>query len=519
MEPEGGGVRRLAIALVVALAVIVAPSAVADGPVVTYTITAGTAGDNGWYKSAVTVKLDVTGNVTGSTCPLVYTFKSSSDNLNCTATDGTATTQFSLHFNIDTDAPTVASASVDRPADSNGWYNHPVTVTFVGSDATSGIASCTSVTYSGPDSGTASVGGVCKDKAGNTSNAAAFAIKYDSTPPTVTASPARAPDDNDWYSRPVQFTFTGTDATSGIASCAQPTNYAGPDNASATATGSCTDQAGNTASASSSFHYDATGPKVTVTLARKPDAKGWYTHPVVAKFSGTDAVSGLASCEAAKTFKGPDSASDKVTGTCRDKAGNSASGTVEIRYDGSGPKLARLVAELGDRSATLSWKRPTDIMSVKIVRRPGRGSARSSIVYSGKAATFHDKHLRVGTAYHYTLTSRDIAGNTAVASLTATPRALYAPSPGAHVRAGARLAWVATHGARYYNVQLFRGTTKVLSTWPVVATLRLPQHWSYAGKTYTLRRGTYHWYVWPGIGARAQSHYGKLLGGSYFVVK
>ena len=29
------------------------------------------------------------------------------------------------------------------PADSNGWYNHPVSITFVGSDATSGIASCT----------------------------------------------------------------------------------------------------------------------------------------------------------------------------------------------------------------------------------------------------------------------------------------------------------------------------------------------------------------------------------------
>jgi hypothetical protein len=511
--------KRLALALVVALAVVVAPSAVADGPVITYTITAGTQGDNGWYRSAVTVKLDVTGNVTGSTCPLVYTFKSSTDSLNCTATDGTATSQFSLQFKIDTDAPTVSSASVSRQPDSNGWYNHPVTVTFVGSDATSGIASCTSVTYSGPDSSTGSVGGVCKDNAGNTSSAAAFTVKYDSTPPAVTASPARAPDDNGWYSHAVQYTFAGTDATSGIASCAQPANYAGPDSASATVTGSCTDQAGNSASASTTLHYDATGPKVTVTLARKPDAKGWYTRPVVAKFSGEDPLSGVASCEAAKTFKGPDSPNDKVSGTCRDKAGNTATGTVDIRYDGSGPKLARLAAQLGDRSATLSWKRPTDIMSVKIVRRPGRGAAHSSVVYAGKAASFHDKNLHVGTAYHYTLTSRDLAGNTAVASLTATPRALYAPSPGARVRAGARLAWVASAGARYYNVQLFRGTTKVLSTWPLQATLRLPQHWSYNGKTYTLRSGTYHWYVWPGVGARAASHYGKLLGGSYFVVR
>ena len=511
--------RRAALALVVALAIVVAPSAGAAGPVITYTITSGTAGDNGWYTSAVTVKLDVTGNVTGSTCPLVYTFKSSGDSLSCTATDGTATSQFSLQFKIDTDAPTVSSASVDRPPDSNGWYNHPVTVTFVGSDATSGIASCTSVAYSGPDSGTATVGGVCKDKAGNTSNAAAFAVKYDSTPPAVTATAARAPDSDGWYSHPVQFAFAGTDATSGIASCTAPANYAGPDSASASADGSCIDQAGNKASTASTFHYDSTGPKVTVTLARKPDAKGWYTHPVVARFSGTDSVSGLASCEAAKTFKGPDGTKDKVVGTCRDKAGNTASGSVDIRYDGSGPKLAKLAAELGDRSATLSWRRPTDIASVQIVRRPGRGRAQSSVVYRGKAASFRDRGLRVGTVYHYTLTSRDLAGNTAVAKLTAAPRALYAPAAAARVRAGARLAWVATPGAQYYNVQLFRGTQKVLSTWPVVATLRLPHRWQYAGKTFTLSRGTYHWYVWPGLGARAASHYGKLLGGSFFVVR
>ena len=510
--------RRVALALVVVLAVVVAPSAGAAGPVISYTITAGTAGDNGWYRSAVTVKLDVTGNVTNSDCPLVKTFSSSGDTLNCSATDGQATTQFSLQFKIDTDAPTVMSASVDRQPDSNGWYNHPVTITFVGSDATSGIASCTSASYSGPDSATATVGGTCTDKAGNTSSAAAFAVKYDSTPPTVTATAARPPDSAGWYSRAVQVTFAGTDATSGVATCTAPVSYAGPDSASASVDGACTDQAGNKASASSTFRYDATGPKVTVTLARKPDAKGWYTRPVVARFSGTDALSGLATCEAAKTFKGPDGPKDRVTGTCRDKAGNTASGSVDLHYDSAGPRLARLAAEVGNQSVTLSWRRPTDLTSVQIVRRPGRGKARSSVVYRGKAASFRDRALRVGTLYHYTLTSRDIAGNTSVTSLTATPRALYAPSAGTRARAGAVLAWVATPGARYYNVQLFRGTQKVLSTWPLGATLRLPRRWHYAGKTFTLKRGTYHWYVWPGLGARSESRYGKLIGGSFFVV-
>ncbi len=373
--------------------------------------------------------------------------------------------------------------------------------------------------YSGPDSASATVGGTCRDKAGNTSSAAAFAVKYDSTAPTVTANPARAPDANGWYSHSVQFTFAGSDNLSGIASCSQPVAYAGPDSASASAAGSCVDQAGNTGKSSSTFHFDSTGPKVTASLARKPDANGWYTRPVVAKFSGTDDMSGLASCESAKTFKGPDGAAEKVSGTCRDNAGNVATGAVDIRYDGSSPRLGKLAAAIGDHSATLTWKRPADVMSVEIRRRPGRGSAASSVVFRGRATSFRDTKLRVGVVYRYTLTSRDAAGNKAVASLSATPRTLYAPAPGAHVRAGVSLAWVATPGAHYYNVQLFRGSQKVLSTWPVTASLRLPRAWTYAGKTFKLAPGTYHWYVWPGVGARSASRYGTLLGGSSFVVR
>ncbi len=511
--------RRIALGLVLALAVVAAPSAGAAGPTISYTVTSGTQGDNGWYTSAVTVKIDVEG-ATDTTCPVVKTFNTSSDVLNCSATDGQASNNFSLQFKIDTVAPMVTSASVDRPADSNGWYNHPVAITFVGSDATSGIASCTSVTYSGPDSSSATVGGVCKDNAGNTSSAAAFAVKYDSTAPTVTATPARAADDNGWYSHAVQVSFAGTDSMSGIASCTAPVTYSGPDSSSVSAAGSCVDQAGNKGAASSTLHYDSTGPKVSVELSRKPDSNGWFTRPVVAKFVGTDTISGIASCAPAKTFKGPDGSAEKVSGTCTDKAGNSAAGSVDIHYDGSGPRLAKLAAAIGDRSATLTWKPPAGVTTVEVVRRPGRASAASSVVYRGRATSFHDANLRIGVAYRYTVTSRDAAGNKAVASLTATPRALYGPSPGAKVGAGrVKLAWVAAPGARYYNVQLFRGGKKLLSTWPLTTSLALPRHWVHDGKTYSLKPGTYHWYVWPGIGARSASRYGAMLGGSTFVVR
>jgi hypothetical protein len=70
------------------------------------------------------------------------------------------------------------------------------------------------------------------------------------------------------------------------------------------------------------------------------------------------------------------------------------------------------------------------------------------------------------------------------------------------------LRWRAVPHASYYNVQLWSGGRKVLTTWPSGPNLLL-QH---------LHAGTYIWYVWPGFGPRSQHRYGLLLGRSTFVV-
>jgi hypothetical protein len=94
--------------------------------------------------------------------------------------------QLSVTIRKDASPPAVTGASAGREPDSNGWYNHPVPITFTGSDGVSGLAGCTSVTYAGPDSASASVSGGCTDQAGNTSGTISFSLKYDSTPPTLT---------------------------------------------------------------------------------------------------------------------------------------------------------------------------------------------------------------------------------------------------------------------------------------------------------------------------------------------
>jgi len=102
----------------------------------------------------------------------------------CSAQSGPETTTKSLTVKIDADPPTGVSASIARGADFNGWFNHPVGISWSGSDTTSGIASCTSVTYGGPDGAGAAVGGGCADNAGNTASSP-VAISYDGTAPVL----------------------------------------------------------------------------------------------------------------------------------------------------------------------------------------------------------------------------------------------------------------------------------------------------------------------------------------------
>jgi hypothetical protein len=84
---------------------------------------------------------------------------------------------------IDRTPPQVTTLEPVRPPDYDSWFNHPVGLQFKGTDALSGVESCTGMTYSGPDGAGALVGGTCKDVAGNT-GAASLPLNYDATPPT-----------------------------------------------------------------------------------------------------------------------------------------------------------------------------------------------------------------------------------------------------------------------------------------------------------------------------------------------
>jgi hypothetical protein len=417
--------------------------------------------------------------------------------------------------------PTI-SFTISATPGANGWYvSASATFTIGPTDATAGGA----CTHAGTNvipfpQGTASITCTATHDGGSTSSTTP-SISHDSVAPSVAGGPARGPDSNGWYTRPVDVSFSGSDATSGLASCSGGGTYSGPDSGGGVVTGSCRDNAGNVGEGSVQIPYDTTPPEVTgVQPARAADSNGWYNHPVEITLVGRDATSGIESCTKA-TYSGPDNPDVSISGTCRDKAGHvSAAYVAKLKYDATPPKLNKVAVTPGDRSVRLRLTMSPDVAAVEITRKPGIEDAPESVVFRGKADTFKDTRLKNGTRYEYVVAVFDEAGNADRASTKALPHAaLFAPLDGATVAGSTVLRWVAVPRAKYYNVQVWFKGRKVLSTWPARTWFRLKTSWRFNGKQYRLKPGVYRWYVWPGFRGRAARDYGKLIGSSAFVVK
>jgi hypothetical protein len=265
------------------------------------------------------------------------------------------------------------------------------------------------------------------------------------------------------------------------------------------------------------IRLDATAPAITgAGPDRPPDYDGWWNHPVAFAFQGSDPISGIGGCSSV-TYSGPDSAAAQVTGTCRDVAGNASTGSFPIQYDATPPMLSGLRPAPRVGRIALSWRVSPDAVRVDVSRSPGGGRAARSVVYSGPAKPFTDTAVKTGVMYTYSVTVYDAAGNSASGKVRARPSALE-PATGAHLRKPPLLRWEKARGAHYYNVQLFRGRTKLLSAWPTRTQLQLRRSWRYRDRRHGLSRGHYRWYVWPGLGSRADHRYGALIGHSNFSI-
>jgi hypothetical protein len=375
--------------------------------------------------------------------------------VSCGVSDAEGTVVSTVTVRKDGSPPGVR-IEVQRGPDNDGWYNHPVRFEFSGDEGLSGIAGCSpAATYSGPDSGTATVSGNCTDGAGNTGSAS-VSFRYDGTAPAVEGKPDRGPDANGWYNRAVTFTFTGTDPVSGVHICTNPVAYSGPDTPKTSVTGKCQDKAANWSELKAvELSYDSTPPilkRVKTEISARGISLKWIASKDALSFTIVRRP-GLRNKKVSTVYSGK--ARAFLDGQLR--------GGVKYRYTVTAFDQAGNAAARGLRAQAL-----------RTVSRPARP-----------------------------------VGATA---------ALRGPAPGARLKAPPVLRWSPVAKATYYNVQLFRDGKKILTLWPTKPLLQVPSAWRFAGSTFRLTPGVYRWYVWPGFGPRSASRYGKLLGTRSFVV-
>jgi hypothetical protein len=184
--------RRVALAVaLVAVAVSLMTASVAWGDTITPMCTTPQGTQPcaaGWYTTSVFLSWTWSPLTSGTgTCQAAPYDNDTDTTVSCTVTwtDGFVGTQ-SYTVQVETSSPT-ATATPSRPPDSDGWYNAPISFAFQGSSF-SGIASCTSATYAGPATATATVAGMCVDNAGKSVTVASAPFPYDATPPTLTAT-------------------------------------------------------------------------------------------------------------------------------------------------------------------------------------------------------------------------------------------------------------------------------------------------------------------------------------------
>ena len=291
-----------------------------------------------WANQTVTVHFTCSDAGSGiASCPGDQVFSSNGFFLGGGAAYDNAGNLMFVNFGsigIDKTAPTITASAQkadNTPYIVGTWTSQTVTVHFTCSDADSGLASaCPGDQVISPN-GIFTATSTVADNAGNNASASFGPIQIDKTAPTITASGTKA--DNTpytvgtWTNQNVTVHFTCSDTPSGIATC--PGDQVISPNGIFTATGTVTDNAGNTANASfGPIQIDKTAPTVTASATKADStpytAGTWTNQNVLVHFTCSDADSGLASaCPGDQVISL--SGIFTATGTVADNAGNSAS--------------------------------------------------------------------------------------------------------------------------------------------------------------------------------------------------
>ncbi len=233
--------------------------------------------------------------------------------------------------------PTI-TPTVTGTLGANGWYRSNVTVSWAVTDTLATILSQTGCTTGVVATDTAGQSFTCSAASAGGTTSQTVTVKRDATPPVATVTAAPATNANGWNNGSVTVTFTGNDATSGIASCSAAVTVTTEGAAQTSPSGTCSDVAGNvSAPVNASISIDKTPPTVAISA---PASGAAYAQgsAVTASYTCADTLSGVASCvgsvASGAAVNTAAAGAFAFTVTATDKAGNVTTSTVNYTVTG-----------------------------------------------------------------------------------------------------------------------------------------------------------------------------------------
>ena len=166
----------------------------------------------------------------------------------------------------------------------------------------------------------------------------------DGTAPEITPTVSGTQGGGGWYRGNVTVSWTVSDPDSPITStsgCGSTTVTF--DTSGATYTCTATSEGGTT-SRSVTVRRDSTPPSASAAPLTSPNGAGWYAGAVAVRFTGSDSLSGIASCSSDVTVSLEGSSVSSPGGTCTDVAGNvsAAVSATGLRIDRTAPSVSAL---------------------------------------------------------------------------------------------------------------------------------------------------------------------------------
>lgn len=217
--------------------------------------------------------------------------------------------------------PPIITPNLSGTLGTNDWYTSDVSVSWTVVDEESTVSNqtgCDAVTVSADTAGTTFT---CEATSAGGSSTQSVTVKRDATAPRISFAARTPANGAGWNNTDVTLNWNCTDATSGVIN-ANVSQTASSEGANQSSTGTCTDNAGNTASdTQTGINIDKTAPTLNPVVSPTPVLLN-ASATVVSNAS--DSLSGLASqsCAALVT----NSVGGKsVACSATDNAGNSAS--------------------------------------------------------------------------------------------------------------------------------------------------------------------------------------------------